>query len=74
MTLISQAQGMNGAVRPAVELVVDPSAVQSVWVTYDDNLLDRVETRVEGDVLVVELSGNPGDRPRLAVMRAGVAR
>ncbi|MCZ6737465.1 MAG: DUF2807 domain-containing protein [Actinobacteria bacterium] len=40
-----------------VELVVDPSAVQSVWVTYDDNLLDRVETRVESDVLVVELSG-----------------
>jgi len=40
-----------------VELVVDPSAVQSVSVTYDDDLLDRVETRVEGDVLIVELSG-----------------
>ncbi len=40
-----------------VELVVDPSAVQSVSVTYDDDLLDRVEPRVEGDVLIVELSG-----------------
>ena len=41
-----------------VELTVDSGADRSVSVTYDDNLLDNVITRVSGDTLVIEFSGS----------------
>jgi hypothetical protein len=41
-----------------VRLVVDPDAPQSVAVTYDDNLLDRIRTATEGDTLVISPSGS----------------
>lgn len=37
-----------------VELTVDPSADQNVTVTYDDNVIDDVVTRVSGDTLIIE--------------------
>ncbi len=41
-----------------VELTVQDGAKTSVSVTYDDNLLDNVVTRVSGDTLVIEFSGS----------------
>ena len=41
-----------------VELTVDASTDPSVSVTYDDNVLDNVITRVSGDMLVIEFSGS----------------
>lgn len=41
-----------------LDLIVDPGAAQSVTVTYDDNIIDRVVTRVSGDTLVLELEGS----------------
>jgi hypothetical protein len=41
-----------------VELTVEDGAETSVSVTYDDNLLDNVVTRVSGDTLVIEFSGS----------------
>lgn len=41
-----------------LEVVVDESAAASVTVTFDDNILDSVITRVEGDTLVIDLDGN----------------
>ena len=41
-----------------VELTVDSGAELTVSVTYDDNLLDNVVTRVSGDTLVIEFSGS----------------
>ena len=41
-----------------VRLVVDPDAPPAVAVTYDDNLLDRIRTDVEGDTLVISPSGS----------------
>lgn len=38
-----------------VELVVDASADIAVSVTYDDNVIDQIVTRVEGETLIVEL-------------------
>lgn len=38
----------------AVDLLVDPAATPEVTVTYDDNLIDRVATRVRGSTLFVE--------------------
>lgn len=40
-----------------LELTVDPTAGPAVAVTFDDNLIDRVVTRVSGDTLVLELAG-----------------
>lgn len=40
-----------------LELTVDPTASPAVAVTFDDNLIDRVVTRVSGDTLVLELDG-----------------
>ena len=48
---IDVSSGLN------VELTVDPGAEQSVLVTIDDNLLDRIVTRVENGTLVVEVDG-----------------
>ena len=50
-TRIDAGGGVN------IDLTVDPNASQSVSVTYDDNLLDNVVTRVDGDTLIVELEG-----------------
>ena len=47
---------LSGAVK--LDLVVDAAAAQSVTVTYDDNIIDRVVTEVRGDTLVVELTGS----------------
>ena len=41
-----------------LDLVVDAAAPQSVKVTYDDNILDNVVTRVSGSTLVIELEGS----------------
>jgi len=41
-----------------VDLVVDAGRQPGVSVTYDDNLLDRVATQVEGDTLVIKHSGS----------------
>ena len=41
-----------------VDLTVDASVGHSVTVTYDDNLLDKLVTRVAGDTLVIELQGS----------------
>ncbi|MCP4306708.1 MAG: hypothetical protein GY926_18885 [bacterium] len=41
-----------------VDLTVDPTATHSVIVTYDDNLIDNLRTRVDGDTLIVELQGS----------------
>lgn len=42
----------------SLDLVVDRDAAHSVVVTYDDNILDNVITRVSGSVLIIELEGN----------------
>lgn len=41
-----------------VNLTVDAAATHSVIVTYDDNLLDNLITRVEGDTLIVAFQGS----------------
>lgn len=41
-----------------VGLTVDPASTHSVIVTYDDNLIDNIRTRVDGDTLTVELQGS----------------
>jgi hypothetical protein len=41
-----------------VELVVEPGAETTVSVTYDDNLLDRVETEVRSATLFISVDGN----------------
>jgi hypothetical protein len=41
-----------------VDLTVDASVGHSVTVTYDDNLLNKLVTRVAGDTLVIELQGS----------------
>ena len=48
---IDVSSGLN------VELTVDPDAEQMVVVNIDDNLLDRLETRVDGRTLVVSIEG-----------------
>lgn len=49
-----------------LDLVVDPSAAQSIVVRYDDNLLPQIVTRLEGSTLVIEMDGSvsvgSGDR------------
>jgi hypothetical protein len=54
-----------------LDLTVDPEASPSVNVTFDDNLIDNVLTRVEVDTLILEVEGSynligSGDR-RIAV-------
>jgi len=46
----------SGAIN--VELRVEPDLSHSVSVTYDDNILDNVDTRVAGNTLILELEGN----------------
>ena len=42
----------------ALDVIVDPDAAQSVVVTFDDNLIDMVVTRISGDTLVLEIDGS----------------
>ena len=62
--LVTESRSVAGfdgvAVSSAVnlDLVVDPGAAPSVVVTYDDNVLDNVITRVSNGVLIVELEGS----------------
>jgi hypothetical protein len=59
----------SGAIN--VELTVDPGASHTVTVTYDDNILDNVITRVAGDTLVLELDGSlnlTGNADRVVVV------
>lgn len=51
-TSIEVGSGVN------VELLIDPDRDAEVSVTYDDNLLDKVGTDVEGDTLVVGHTGS----------------
>ena len=41
-----------------VELTVDPNLSQSVSVTYDDNVIDFIVTRVNGNTLVIDTEGS----------------
>ena len=41
-----------------LDLLVDPNAAQSVVVTFDDNIIDMVVTRVSGGTLVLEIDGS----------------
>ena len=66
---IDMSRGVN------VELTVDPNASQTVSVTYDDNLLDNVVTRVDGDTLIIELEGfllNIGGGRSVTVVTDGI--
>lgn len=47
---------VSGAI--ALDLTVAADADPSVSVTYDDNIVDHVVTRVSGDTLVLEFDGN----------------
>jgi len=54
----------------AVELTVDSGAAPAVSVTFDDNLVDRLVTSVEGSTLVIEFDGSfrtSGSGPMVAV-------
>lgn len=58
-----------------LELTVDPALDPSVTVTFDDNLIERLETRVSGDTLVIELNGTfnitgSGDRLVAVTMKS----
>ncbi len=41
-----------------LDVTVDPRAEHSVTVSYDDNILDNLITRVSGDKLVIEIEGD----------------
>lgn len=41
-----------------LDLVVDPEAAPSVVVTFDDNIIDMVVTRVSGGTLVLDIDGS----------------
>ena len=41
-----------------VELRVSPNLSQSVSVTYDDNVIDNIVTRVDGNTLIVDTEGS----------------
>lgn len=41
-----------------LDVTIDPNAAQSVVVTFDENLIDKVLTRVSGDTLVLEIEGS----------------
>ena len=42
----------------ALRLIVDPSAVASVTVNYDDNIIDLIMTEVDGTTLQIESKGS----------------
>ena len=41
-----------------LQVSVDSEASRAVTVTYDDNILDNLVTRVDGDTLIIELEGS----------------
>jgi hypothetical protein len=41
-----------------LDLTVDPAATPSVVVTFDDNIIDMVVTRVSGNTLVLDIDGS----------------
>ena len=41
-----------------LDVVVDPNAERSVTVTYDDNIIDMLVTRVQNGTLIIEFDGN----------------
>ena len=47
---------VGGAIN--LDVTVDPAAAQSVTVTYDDNLLDNLTTRVRDGQLIIGFDGN----------------
>jgi hypothetical protein len=47
---------VSGAIN--LDVVVDPAAARSVTVTYDDNVIAHVVTRVQDTTLIIELDGN----------------
>jgi hypothetical protein len=60
------ALDVSGAL--ALDVTVDANADPSVTVTYDDNIVDQVVTRVSGDTLVLEFDGSvnlTGSAPRV---------
>lgn len=62
--LISEVRDLGGFTEVqisdgmAAEVTVDSSAPFSVVVRYDDNLIDQVVTRLDGNTLVIEYDGN----------------
>ncbi len=42
----------------ALRLTVDPAAATAVTVNYDDNIIDLIETRVDGTTLKIESNGS----------------
>lgn len=82
-TLVTEARdvvpfsGISVTAGVEVRLVVDPDAAPAVAVTYDDNLLDRIRTDVDGDTLVVAPSGSfrsPGGGRFVSVTNNGLTR
>ena len=41
-----------------MDVIIDPTAAHSVVVTFDDNLIDKVVTRVSGNTLILEIDGS----------------
>jgi hypothetical protein len=59
----------SGAIN--LDLRVDPAVSHSVTVNYDDNILDNVVTRLDGDTLIIKLDGSvnlTGNADRVVVV------
>jgi hypothetical protein len=55
---VSTFSGIDVGSAIKVEVSVDPTASQSVSVTYDDNIIDKLVTRVSNDTLILEFDGS----------------
>jgi hypothetical protein len=56
--VVGEFEGIHVSGGIDLALTVDPSADVSVTVVYDDNLLERIETEVEGTTLVIRSRGS----------------
>jgi hypothetical protein len=54
---VSTFTGIDVGAAIKLEVLVDPTAAQSVSVTYDDNIIDKLVTRVTADTLILEFDG-----------------
>ncbi len=55
---VSPFSAVDASSAVTVSIVVDENAEPAVSVTYDDNMLDNLVTRVENDTLIITLEGN----------------
>jgi hypothetical protein len=55
---VGEFEGIHVSGGIDLDLTVDPAAAVSVTVVYDDNLLERIETEVEGTTLVIRSRGS----------------